>query len=230
MTWRRSLRALACRSRTIRRLALSVRFGDLGRVAPLTRWGYARGLPVDRWYIEAYLRDHAHLVSGHVLEIKEDCYASRLGASSVDVVDIDPTNEEATIVGDLCDPDTLVGVSADAVVLTQTLQYLTDPSSALQHLLGCLRPGGAMLVTVPCVQRVDGAGDLWRWTPSGLERQLRAALGSTPAELEVVGLGNGLAARAALFGMAADDLDPVALHPSDSALPLIAAASVRLTC
>jgi hypothetical protein len=87
-----------------------------------------------------------------------------------------------------------------------------------------------MLVTVPCLQRVDRAGDLWRWTPSGLERQLRAALGSAPAALEVVGLGNGLAARAALFGLAADDLDPVALAEPDPGMPLVAAASVRLTC
>jgi hypothetical protein len=230
MTWPRRLHALACRSRRARRLALTARFGDLGRVAPLTRWGFARGLPVDRWYIEGYLRDHAERVSGHVLEVKEDYYASRFGASSVDVLDIDPTNDKASIVGDLCDPRTLAGVAADAVILTQTLQYVPDPHAALQHLFGCLGPGGTMLVTVPCLQRVDGEGDLWRWTRSGLERQLSAALGSTPAELEVVGLGNGLAARASLFGLAADDLDPAALGELDPALPLVAAASVRLTC
>lgn len=227
--WQR-LRPLAARSKTARRVALTARFGDLGRVAPLTEWGYGRGLPVDRWFIDAYLQEHAGLVSGHVLEVKEDYYGSLLGASSVDVVDIDAANDEATIIGDLCDPATLAGVSADAVILTQTLQYLPDPLAGLRNLLGCLRPGGALLITVPCAQRVDGPGDLWRWTPTGLHQQLQAALGSTSADIVVVGLGNGLAARAFLFGLAADDLAPAALGAPDPALPLVAAASVRLAC
>ena len=71
----------------------------------------------------------------------------------VDVVDIDRTNDEATIFGDLCDPATLAGITADAVILTQTLQYLSDPSAGLRHLFACLRPGGALLITVPCLQR-----------------------------------------------------------------------------
>jgi SAM-dependent methyltransferase len=224
------LRPLASRSRTARRLWLTARFGDLSRITPLTHWGSGRGLPIDRWYIDAYLRQHADLVSGHVLEVKEDHYGSMLGASSMDVVDIDPSNTEATIVGDLCDPETLNGVTADAVILTQTLQYLPDPLSGLRNLFGCLKAGGAMLVTVPCLQRVDGAADLWRWTPSGLEQQLRSALGATPAEVQVAGLGNGLAARASLFGLAADDLDPAVLDEPDAALPLVAAGSVRLPC
>lgn len=87
-----------------------------------------------------------------------------------------------------------------------------------------------MLVTVPCLQRIDGAQDLWRWTPAGLDRQLHAALGATPAEVRVVGLGNGLAGRASLFGLAAEDLDPAALGEPDAALPLVAAASVRFPC
>jgi SAM-dependent methyltransferase len=209
---------------------MAARFGDIGRAAPLTEWGYQRGLPVDRWYIASYLQDRADVVTGHVLEVKEDRYASALGASSVDIVDIDPTNTSATIVGDLCDPTTLTGVTADAVILTQTLQYLTDPVAGLRNVISCLRPGGALLVTVPCLQRIDGAGDLWRWTPAGLERHLHAALGSRQADLEVTALGNGLAARAFLFGLAADDLDPAMLAEADPGIPLVATASVRLPC
>ena len=228
-TWHR-VRPLVRRSRRARRLALAARFGDVGRTAELTEWGYGRGLPVDRWYIDAYLRDHADQVTGHALEVKEDYYASMLGATSVDVIDIDATNEEATLIGDLCEPGALAEVSPDVVILTQTMQYLADPHAALLQILDCLRPGGSLLVTVPCAQRVDGSHDLWRWTPMGLERQLRAALGSRPATLSVEGLGNGLSVRASVFGLAADDLDPAALARTDPALPLVAAASVRLSC
>lgn len=222
-----SPRALARRFPAARRAVLRARFGDVRRTAPLTAWGEERGTPVDRHYIESFLTGHADAVAGCALEVKEDLYASRLGAATVDVVDLDPLNPRATVVGDLCDPATLGTRSYDTVLLTQTLQYLPDPVAGLRNLLRALRPGGSLLVTVPCLQRVDGPPDLWRWTPTGLERHLRAALGAADADLEVVGLGNSLAARSFLFGLAREDLDPAVLAADDPAYPLVVGAWVR---
>jgi SAM-dependent methyltransferase len=224
-----SLRSALRRLPLARRAVLTARFGDLRRARPLTEWGDQRGAPVDRWYIERFLWGHAEVVTGHVLEVKEDLYASALGAASVDVLDIDPDNARATVVGDLCEPATLAGRAFDAAVVTQTLQYVSDPVAALRNLLQSLQPGGALLVTVPCSARVDGPADLWRWTPSGLGRQLRAALGGSSADVEVSGLGNCLAARGFLFGLAAEDLDPAALEVRDPAYPMVIGAKVRLT-
>ncbi len=79
---------------------------DVRRTRPLTSWGEERGLPTDRWYIESDLSDHAHHLRGHVLEVKGDHYASRFGATAVDVVDIDASNADANVVGDLCEAST----------------------------------------------------------------------------------------------------------------------------
>jgi SAM-dependent methyltransferase len=210
----------------LRRAGLVLRFGDLGRQNPLTEWGWRRGLPVDRWYIERFLQEHAGVVDGRVLEVKEDAYASRLGAAEVEIVDVDAQNPLATVVGDLCDPATLVPGRYDAAILTQTLQFVADPCSALRHVVQSLRPGGTALVTVPHISRLDGPSDLWRWSPAGLRRLVEEAM-PTGVDLQVRGLGNGLAARAFLFGLAAEDVFPASLPVRDEAYPLIATAVIR---
>ena len=213
--------------RSARRAWTRARFGDLRRAEPLTEWGAARGKPVDRWYIERFLDAHVDSVRGHALEVKNDMYAGRYGAAKVDIVDIDPENVEATIVGDLCLPGTLPPATFDVAVVTQTLQVVDDPAAAVHHLLTALRPGGCLLVTVPCLSRLMHQGDRWRWTPPGLDDLLRSAA-PTGAQVRVEGFGNGLAARAFLFGLAAEDLGDSVLARSDPLYPLLAGGAVCL--
>jgi SAM-dependent methyltransferase len=190
---------------------------------PLSRWGFERGTPVDRLYIERFLDTHRAHVHGRVLEVLEDLYATRLGAEKVDVVDINPANGAVTIVGDLCDPATLPPAAFDTVVLTQTLQFLPDPRRALENLVAALRPGGSILLTVPTLSRVADGTDRWRWTPLGL-RELTAGLGCT---VEVAGLGNLATCRAFLMGVAVEDLPAGALAEDDPAFPLVVTAVMR---
>ncbi len=213
--------------RSVRRLVTRARFGDLRRTEPLTEWGAHRGKPVDRWYIEGWLGEQAHLVRGHALEVKEDLYASRLGAGSVDVVDIDPGNMHATVVGDLCAPSTLSPETYDVAVVTQTLQLVPRPADAVRHLLTALKPGGSLLLTVPALSRLADPSDRWRWTPLGL-RDLLTEVAPSGAEVDIRGLGNVLAARAFLFGLAVPDLDEDVLSRSDADYPMVVGARVGL--
>lgn len=222
-----SARAVGRRVPLLRRAALTARFGDLSRTSPLTDWGTGRGTPVDRWYVEAFLGRHSGAVQGRVLEVKSDTYASRLGATEVDVIDIDSSNARATVVGDLCDAATLESRRYDAAIITQTLQFVPDPNAAVRNLLSSLRPGGVLLVTVPCLSRLCGPTDRWRWAPAGCHQLLTAAAPSG-ATVDVVGLGNGLAGRAFLFGLAAEDLPPEALGAQDAEYPLVVGACVSL--
>lgn len=221
------VRSAARRVPGTRRVVLTARFGNLGRTAPLKRWGREQGPAVDRWFIERYLKKHAHLVVGRVLEVKSNRYAARLGASEVEIVDIDPNNTQATVVGDLCDPTTLEARRYDAAIVTQTLQYVADPEAALRNLLTSLRPGGALLLTVPCLGQIDDPKDRWRWVPVGFG-QLLAAVTPPGATVDIVGLGNGLVGRAFLFGLATEDLVPSALDVQDDEFPIVVGACVRL--
>jgi SAM-dependent methyltransferase len=208
-------------------LILRLRFGDLTRTSPLSEWGFERGTPIDRWYIERYLEGCSSVITGHALEVQDDLYASRYGAQQVDVLDIDPTNARATIVGDLCSAETLRDNQYDTVLVTQTLQLVVDPAAALRNLVRSLRPGGSLLLTAPTTSRLAAAEDRWRWTPAGMRTLLDSV---TPAgsRVEVLGMGNLLSCRAFLIGAGAEELDADILAQTDSMYPLLVGAHVQL--
>lgn len=218
------LRRAAGRMPYLRHVWMRTRWASLQRSAPISeRWGFDRGTPIDRWYIERFLDSHRADVHGHVLEVLEDRYATRLGAGSVDVLDIDTANAKATVVGDVCDPATLRGHAFDAVVLTQTLQFVRSPRHAVENLVAALRPGGTMLISVPAVSKVADEFDRWRWTPAGVH-ELTAGL---PCSSEVNGAGNMLACRAFLMGMALEDLPTASLAIDDPVHPLLVTARLH---
>src|SRR6185295_19551690 len=82
-----------------------VQFGDLLRAEPInTNWGYDRGQPIDRNYIESFLQQHQGDVRGRVLEAGDNSYTMRLGGERVtksDVIHVNAGTAGATIIGDL---------------------------------------------------------------------------------------------------------------------------------
>ena len=213
--------------RFARRLRTRWQFGDLRRVQPLGEWGFERGRPVDRFYIEGFLERHADLIRGHALEVDNDRYASRFGATSVDIVDVVPENPDANIIGDLCDPGVLRPATYDVQLITQVLQLVSQPVAAIRNLTAALKPGGSLLLTVPTMSRLAARSDRWRWTPAGMQDVLRQA--SPPgAVTEVVGYGNSLVARAYLFALSVEDLEEEVLRNQDEDFPLVVCGRVTV--
>ena len=92
------------------------------RTTPLSEyWGYDRGLPVDRYYIERFLAEHRYDIQGCVLEVKDDAYIDQfsVGVKQCEVLDIDPTNPRATIIADLAAADVLPSDHFDCFVCTR---------------------------------------------------------------------------------------------------------------
>jgi SAM-dependent methyltransferase len=222
--WRRRLVAFATGAPATGQAEL----GDLRRTAPLCdSFGFSRGTPVDRVYIDAFLARHAADIRGRVLEVKEPAYATRFGAGrveSIDVVDIDPANPRATVVADLADAPQLADDAYDAVVLTQTLQLIYRHEAALATVHRVLKPGGVLLITVPGVTTVgaaDGVDASWCWsyTPVSLALMLEERFGA--GTFEVASHGNVLAAVAFLEGLAAEELTAAELAVHDPDYPLV---------
>jgi SAM-dependent methyltransferase len=163
------------------------------------------------------------------LEIRRPEYTERFGtATRSHVLDVDPANPEATVIADLCRRGALGPGAYDCVILTQTLQFLAEPRVAVESLYAALRPGGTLLITVPCAARIDHEapeGDLWRLTPAGLrsvlERWCRGA------EIELEAGGSLRATLAVMLGLAAEELTPAELAEHDPAFPVIACAAVK---
>src|SRR5215211_4187641 len=64
--------------RALRRGHRPVRLGSLGTTQPVSwAWGYDRGLPIDRWYIERFLEQNRADITGRVLEVKDTMYTDR---------------------------------------------------------------------------------------------------------------------------------------------------------
>jgi SAM-dependent methyltransferase len=216
----------------IRRLpGRRVRWGTFRRRRPFSDcYGWDRGLPVDRFYIERFLAQHAACIRGDVLEVRDAEYTRRFGRERVrraHVVDIDPGNPAATLIADLCRPGSLPVRSYDCIVLTQTYHLLGDERSALGNLWGALRPGGSLLLTAPCVSRVDreiGDTDLWRFTPRGLERRLHDHCPG--GEVVVEGHGNVQAGVAFWTGVAAEEMRAGELMRDDPYFPIVACAVI----
>jgi glycosyltransferase involved in cell wall biosynthesis len=198
-----------------------VRFGSLRRVTPLSReFGFDRGLPIDRYYIERFLSAHASDIRGHVLEIADDTYTRRFGGGRVTKSDVLHVEREpgATIVGDLTCADHIPPATFDCVILTQTLQFIYDVPAALRTVKRILRPGGAVLATVPGISPVSRY-DLERWgyycafTSMSVRRLFGAVFPASA--IRVQAHGNVLAAAAFLYGMAAEELEPRELDSFD---------------
>lgn len=214
----------------------SVNLGDFKRLSPISRdWGYDRGTPVDRHYIESFLALNVADIRGHVLEFAASEYTKRFGGTRVersDVLTIENTNRNATIVGDLTEVKTLPAATFECIICTQVLQYIFDLRTAVAMLHRALKPGGILLVTVPGVSpKADHPGrpDLadsfpWHWgfARLALQRLLQDQFGSDSVTIEVH--GNILAATAFLYGLAAEELDIADLSFNDRTFPVIVAA------
>jgi len=205
-----------------------VEMADLRRLEPLSHvWGTDRGRPIDRYYIEGFLEAHGADVQGRVLEVKDAGYTRLFGGSRVarsDVLDIDPLNDQATIVADLSRADAIPDDTYDAFILTQTLGLVYDVRSALAHAVRILKPGGVLLCTVPAAGRLSFEaagldGDYWRFTEASV-RALFAEVFPIDA-FEVTGFGNVLATSAFLYGLADHELQPGELERVDPYFPLV---------
>ena len=89
----------------------SVRFGDLRRISPISHsFGFDRGTPIDRHYIEAFLSRNAGDIRGRVLEIGDNLYTRRFGGGHVersDILSVEVSGPTATFTGDLTRSATL---------------------------------------------------------------------------------------------------------------------------
>jgi peptidoglycan/xylan/chitin deacetylase (PgdA/CDA1 family)/SAM-dependent methyltransferase len=204
-----------------------VDWGDLRRVTPISAdWGYDRGLPVDRYYIEKFLEDNAKDIHGIVLEVQEPDYTLRYGGDNVrinDVVDLNRDNPRANIFADLRQPSALVAESYDCIIITQTLHVIDDMPAVIAELYRLLKPGGTLLATFPCLSRVcleyGPAGDFWRVTEAGARLLLEGAF--EPGLVQTDPFGNVLVGTAFSYGLSCAEISEEEFDSYDPYNPVL---------
>jgi len=189
-----------------------INMGDFNRTTPYShQFGYDRGGPVDRYYIENFLQKQAHHIHGRVLEIGDNEYTLKYGGSKVeksDVLHIEEGNAKATFVGDLSNAPQLPDNSFDCIVLTQTLHLIYEYKEALRTCYRVLKPGGVLLITVPGISHID-QGEwkkiwLWSFTESSITKLLEDTFPGAERSVEI--FGNVLVATAFLYGIGLPEL------------------------
>jgi SAM-dependent methyltransferase len=175
-------------------------WGDLRRLEPVSpAGGSERGLPIDRYYLERFLRRHKDDLTGTVLEIR-------------DAADLTQAPEAAS-------------ESCDCLILVDVLRFVEDPATALTECHRVLRPGGVLLASVAAAARVDSERpdrDYWRFSPHGFRRLLERTF--DPAGIEVRAEGNRRAVIAFLAGLAGEEVGTPALDSGHLSTPLIVTA------
>jgi len=204
-----------------------VRFGDFRKLQPFSRrWGFDRGRPVDRHYIDAFLERRSADVRGHVMEIGDDSLTWRLGGAAVthsDVLNVQPGDPKTTLVGDLAAGDHLPSERFDCIIFTETLHLLYDFRAGLRTLHRMLRPGGVLLATFPGITKIgrpDDWGNTWFWSFTELSARRVFEEAFPEGGVTVEASGNVLSATAFLWGLAASELEPEELSHRDPEYPV----------
>ena len=197
------------------------RLGALRRVTPIDpNWGFERGTPIDRIYVDQFMHSRAEDIRGRVLEIAAPDYTTRFGTNveQVDILMASEGNPRATIVGDLANAPHVADDTFDCAIVTQTLQFVYEVRAAFRTLHRILAPGGVLLATVPGITKIsppedDEWGEWWHYTGRSARRLAEEAFGQ--GNVDVRTYGNVLAAAGFLYGLAASDLRPEELASND---------------
>lgn len=210
-----------------------IKRGDFDRTKPFSKaFGYDRGGPVDRYYIENFLEQEAANIKGRALEIGDNDYTLRFGEKRItksDILHIDDSNPQATFVGDLSNAPHLPDNSFDCIILTQTLHLIYDFKAALQTCYRILKPGGTLLLTVPGITPID-QGEwkniwLWSFTEASIKRLLTETF---PKDcFDVKTYGNVLVATSFLYGVGLPEMKKEELDYIDPHYPVIITARAQ---
>lgn len=194
-----------------------------------SKYGFDRGKPIERYYIESFLDENKEYIKGKCLEVQNNDYTRHFGGDRVarsDILDIDRNNKQATIYGDLRHIENVPSDTYDCLVITQTLGMIDDYAAAAGECFRILKPGGVLLVTGSAMGPIFGAGTVyWRMTPDSA----RFVFGRYFAKenLFIRSYGNVLAGQCFWVGLSSDELSAPELEYNDPRFPIITAVRAK---
>ncbi len=196
-------------------------------------FGFDRGEPIDRYYIEKFLTQNSRHIKGHVLEIAENTYTIKFGGEKIEkslIMHKDKFAPGANIIGDLATGEGILENVADCFILTQTLPFIFDLHSCVKNSVKMLKSGGVLLVSVPGITQISRYdmqrwGHYWGFTDLSLRRLYETVV--PPECIEIQTYGNAKAAACFLYGLAQKEISRKVLDYSNPDYQIIITAVVR---
>ena len=206
--------------RLIKRSVHEPKWHNLRNLKPVSSvFAFDRGTPIDRIYIEDFLKKNSALICGSTLEIAENTYSKKFG-TNIKTHEILHTidNANVTIIGDLTDPNTLPENVIDCFICTQTLNFIYDYRGAVKGAYHLLKKNGVILCTVSGISQIsrydmDRWGDYWRFTTLSIKKVFSETFGEENVEVDFY--GNVLSSVAFLEGISAEELTKEELFYKD---------------
>lgn len=185
---------------------------NLRSTKPISKqFGFDRGMPIDRFFIEHFLAMHRDSIKGTIMEIADPTYSKQFAqeGSVFEVLYFANNNRKATIIGDLTIPATLPHNKVDCFICTQTLNFIYDFKAAIAGIHHVLKPNGVALVTVAGISQISRYdmsrwGDYWRFTELSMRKSFEDFFGAGNVNVDF--FGNVLTSVAFLEGLAAEEL------------------------
>lgn len=205
-----------------------IKIKEITNKEPVSKvFGFDRGTPIDRYYIESFLKEQSHLIQGNVLEIAESTYTNQfgVGVSQSHILHYDNSNTKATIIGDLCDTTTLPENTIDCFICTQTFNFIYDYKKAIEGSYHVLKKEGVLLATLACMTPIskydaDRWGDYWRFMPQAVQKMFAEVFSEHQITLSLY--GNSAVAALFMKGYSLEDIKKeVDLDYTDELFPLI---------
>lgn len=196
-------------------------------VMPLNRtFGWERGKPVDRYYIERFLEGNRELIGGDVLEIAENTYTMQFGGERVKnsyILHIEGWGENA-IKGNLETGEGIEIEKFDTVIITQTLMFTYGIEQVAQNIYKMLKQGGRAFITVAGISQIsryvaDEWGSYFAFHEDAMRKLFVPLFGEENVDVQTH--GNMKTAIALLYGLSYEDLKPEDFEIVDNDYPVI---------
>jgi SAM-dependent methyltransferase len=193
------------------------------------KYGFDRGNPIDRYYIERFLDENKKYIKGNCLEIHDNAYTLRFGGDKVqkaDALDVDINNKQANIHSDLKNVHMISDAQYDTLLITHTVGMIDDFQEALKECWRLLKPGGTLLLTAGSIAPVMEKSPIyWRFTVASFNYIVKKHFINNKKSI-IRSYGNVFAARAFLAGMSVEDVGIKKLNYNDNRFPIIISAIV----
>ena len=194
------------------------------------RFGAEFGTPIDRVYIEKFIREQSQYIHGTVMEIAEDKYARRYreNISEMQILHVNGDGENV-IKGNFATGEGVTPDSVDCLICTQTLCMIFEVEKAIYHIHRILKKEGTALITVPGIVQISlydyrNWGQYWSFTEQSIRALLKKYFAEENIDIQVY--GNVKTAVGLLYGVCAENFSDEDFTYNDNQFQVIIGARV----
>ena len=189
-------------------------------------WGYRRGTPIGRFYINKFLTTYHHIIVGDIMEVGDSSYSMKYSVKSKvkSYTAIHVEGAEGCRKANLETGEGLYSEEFDTMIITQTLAYIYDLKSVVENVYKSLKKGGHCLITVTDIghmgkNEMEKYGTYWGFHKGGCKKLFADVFGEENVIVETY--GNIKTVVAQLYGLAAEDLEKECFDEHDELYPQI---------